>query len=142
MIGKIEDYDIALALRAWSESKEHQPLILMLKLDGSFHYFESKDKLKRFLSRNLTNINNRGIQFITDKIYDLLWYDCSKKLRTMSPNAPHYENLIYELNNYIDLFNKINSISRDDTVKPGLNITLKYSLSEFQKDFFLKYFKF
>ena len=54
----------------------------------------------------------------------------------MSSNAPQYENLIYELNNYIDLFNKINSISRDDTVKPGLDITLKYSLSEFQKDFF------
>ena len=70
-------------------------------MDGSFHYFESKDKLKRLLSRNLTNINN-----------------------------------------YIDLFNKINSISRDDIVKPDMNISLKYSLSEFQKDFFLKYFKF
>ena len=143
MISKIEDYDIAFALRAYSsESKDQQPLILMLKMNGSFHYFESKDKLKRFLSRNLTHINTRGIQFITDKIYDLFWYDCSKKLRTMSPNAPQYENLIYELNNYIDLFNKINSISRDDTVKPGLDITLKYSLSEFQKDFFLNILSF
>ena len=142
MISKIEDYDIAFALRAWSSgSKDQQPLILMLKMDGSIHYFESKDKLKRYLSRNLTNINNRGIEFITDKIYDLFWYDCSKKLRTMTPNAPQYENLIYELNNYIDLFNKINSITRDDTAKPNMNISLKYRLSEFQEDFFFKYYK-
>lgn len=142
MISKIEDYDIAFALRAWSSgSKDQQPLILMLNMGGSIHYFETKDKLKHFLSRNLTNINNRGIEFITDKIYDLFWYDCSKKLRTMTPNAPQYENLIYELNDYIDLFNKINSISRDDTAKPGMNISLKYRLSEFQEDFFLKYYK-
>ena len=142
MISKIEDYDIAFALRAWSSgSKDQQPLILMLKMDDSIHYFESKDKLKRYLSRNLSNINNRGIDFIADKIYDLFWYDCSKKLRTMTPNAPQYENLIYELNNYIDLFNKINSISRDDTAKPGMNISFKYRLSEFQEDFFFKYYK-
>ena len=142
MISKIEDYDIAFALRAWSSgSKDQQPLILMLKMDDSIHYFESKDKLKRYLSRNLSNINNRGIDFIADKIYDLFWYDCSKKLRTMTPNAPQYENLIYELSNYIDLFNKINSISRDDTAKPGMNISFKYRLSEFQEDFFFKYYK-
>ena len=91
MISKIEDYDIAFALRAWSSgSKDKQPLILMLKMDGSIHYFESKDKLKRYLSRNLSNINNRGIDFIIDKIYDLFWYDCSKKLSMMTQNSPKY----------------------------------------------------
>ena len=114
----------------------------MLKIDGSIQYFESKDKLKRFLSRNLTNINNRGIEFITDKIYDLFWYDCSKKLRTMIPNAPHYENLIYELNDYIDLFNQINSITREDSAKCELGkIMIKYRLSEYRSEFYLKYYK-
>ena len=46
MIGKIEDYDIALALRAWSESKEHQPLILMLKLEDPFIILNQKINLK------------------------------------------------------------------------------------------------
>ena len=142
MISKIEYYDIAIALKAWQEQKDYQPLILMLKMNGSFHYFESKNKLKYFLSRNLTNINSDGIKFLADKIYDLFWYDCSQKLRTMTPNTPNYEDLIYELNNYIDLFNKINGVSRDDSAKYSTyDITLKYELSEFQKDFFIKYFK-
>ena len=142
MINKIEYYDIAIALKAWQEQKDYQPLILMLKMNGSFYYFESKDKLRVFLARNLTNINREGIKFLTDKIYDLFWYDCSQKLRTMIQNTPPYEDLIYELNNYIDLFNKINSVSRDDSAKYSTyEITLKYELSEFQKDFFIKYFK-
>ncbi len=121
MLSKIEDYDIAFALRAWQESKYYQP---------------------HFLSRNLTNINRDGIQFLADKIYDLFWYDCSKKLRTMIPNTPPYEDLIYELNNYIDLFNHINSISRDDSAKYTMNqIMIKYELSEYRKEFFIKYFK-
>lgn len=142
MLSKIEDYDIAVALKAWQDQKDYQPLILMLKMNGSFHYFESKNKLRVFLARNLTDINREGIKFLTDKIYDLFWYDCSQKLRTMIPNTPPYEDLIYELNNYIDLFNKINSVSRDDSAKYSTyDITLKYELSEFQKDFFIKYFK-
>ena len=142
MISKIEDYDIAVALKAWQESKDYQPLIPMLKMNGSFHYFESKDKLRVFLARNLTNINREGIQFLTDKIYDLFWYDCSQKLRTMIPNTPPYEDLIYELNNYIDLFNHINSISKDDSAKLTMNqIMIKYELSEYRKEFFIKYFK-
>ena len=142
MISKIEDYDIAIALKAWQEQKEYPPLILMLKMNGSFHYFESKDKLKHFLSRSLTNINSEGIQFLVNKIYDLFWYDCSQKLRTMIPNIPPYEDLIYELNNYIDLFNHINSISRDDSAKCTMNqIMIKYELSEYRKEFFIKYFK-
>ena len=143
MISKIEDYDIAFALRAWSSgSKDKQPLILMLKMDDTFYYFETKDKLKHFLSRKLININRDGIQFITDKIYDLFWYDCSTKLRTMSPNAPHYENLIYELNDYIDLFNQINSITREDSAQCALGkIMIKYRLSEYRSEFYLKYYK-
>lgn len=141
MISKIEDYDIAVALKAWQEQKDYQPLILMLKMNSSFHYFESKNKLKYFLSRNLTNINSDGIKFLADKIYDLFWYDCSQKLRTMIPTTPPYEDLIYELNNYIDLFNHINSISRDDSSKLTINqIMTKYELSEYRKEFFIKYF--
>ena len=143
MISKIEGYNIAYALKDWSPgSKGQQLLMLILNIGGSIYYFETKDKLKHFLSRNLTNINNRGIEFITDKIYDLFWYDCSKKLRTMSPNAPQYENLIYEINEYIDLFNKINSISRDDSAKCTLGqIMMKHRLSDFQRDFYFKYYK-
>ena len=142
MISKIEDYDIAVALKAWQEQKDYQPLILMLKMNGSFHYFESKNKLKHFLSRSLTNINSEGIQFLVNKIYDLFWYDCSQKLRTMIPTTPPYEDLVYELNSYIDLFNHINNISRDDSAKLTMNqIMIKYELSEYQKEFFIKYFK-
>ena len=142
MISKIEDYDIAVALKAWQEQKDYQPLILMLKMNGSFHYFESKNKLKHFLSRSLTNINSEGIQFLVNKIYDLFWYDCSQKLRTMIPTTPPYEDLVYELNSYIDLFNHINNISRDDSAKLTMNqIMIKYELSEYRKEFFIKYFK-
>lgn len=142
MIKKIEDYDIAIALKAWA--KNSQTPILILKIDGSTYYFESKDVLKLFIHRNFVNINDRGINFIADKIYNLFCYDLTTLIsKSDDDDLFHYKNSIHELNEYLYTFNKINSISRVDTAKYKIGkIMSKYELSEYDKKYFIKYYQY